>query len=412
MLKLAQRLKIFVIAIVVSVLALFAADQLLGLLGFPSDTPFRSSHRENFIKVRKNIEFEFEFSTNEYGLRYAPVDLVKSPDETRIVLLGDSFTEGVGIAADDTFGMYLENLYSPRSGREVRFINAGLGGQGPLEFWRVFRDVGLKLDPDGLLLCVYANDLADTPEFLDSQDLYRLYPERQGIEKKFHSLMPRIYLIVEEAIRIVQRELSKARGFVGTVAALAEEKGISKADFQRWSDALPPELVAASDRGEFNKSLLSAGLFNPDYWLEALEISTPGAERKYQSFTLVLDEIVTAAREQQLAIAVVYIPSPLQYDPARHADWNPWIIGGAQVREAWLTDDTELQRRLADWTAAKEIPFLDLAPTMRDEVGRGRALNYKLDGHWNTEGHRAAGKAISNWLDENSVFDEINEGSP
>jgi hypothetical protein len=196
------------------------------------------------------------------------------------------------------------------------------------------------------------------------------------------------------------------------VAALAEEKGISEADFQRWSEALPPELVVASDQDEFNKSLLSVGLFNPSYWVEALEISTPGAERKYQSFTLVLDEIVAVAREQQLAIAVVYIPSPLQYDPSRHADWNPWIIGGAEVRETWLTDATELQRRLADWTTAKGIPFFDLAPAMRDEVGRGRILNYKLDGHWNTEGHRAAGKAIANWLDEQPVFGEITAPHP
>lgn len=408
MLKLAQKLKLVVIAIVVAVLFLFVADQVLGLLGYPSDTPFRSSHRENFTKVRKNIEFEFEFSTNEYGLRYAPIDRVKSPDETRIVLLGDSFTEGVGIDAADTFGMYLENLYSRSSGNAVRFINAGLGGQGPLEFWRVFRDVGLKLDPDGLLLCIYANDLADTPESLVSEDLYRLYPERGGIQKALHKLLPRIYLITEEAIRIFQREISKARGFVGTVEALAEEKGISKADFQRWSEALPQRLVEASDRGEFNKSLLSAGLANADYWIEALEINTPSAERKYQSFTLVLDEIVAAARKQKLAIAVVYIPSPLQYDPSRHADWNPWIIGGAKVREAWLTEDTELQRRLSAWTADEGIPFLDLAPAMREEIERGRVLNYTLDGHWNSEGHRAAGKAIGAWLDANSVFAEIN----
>jgi hypothetical protein len=408
---LAQTLKLTALTIVIAVVVLFATDQLLGLLGFASDTPFRSSHRESHTKTRKNIEFEFDFATNEYGLRYAPIEIEKLPGEVRVLLLGDSFTEGVGIDADDTFGMYLENLYGGRSGEEVRFVNAGLGGQGPLEFWRVFRDVGLKLNPDALLLCIYANDLADTPEFLARQDLYRLYPRREGVDRLLHKVVPRIYIIVNEAIRIFERELRKARGFVGTVEALADEQGVSKEAFKRWSTALPPELIEASDNGEFNKSLLSVGLFNPDYWIEALEITTPGAEQKFRSFTTVLDEIVTVAREHEMAIGVVYIPSPLQYDPSRHADWNPWIIGGAQVDSDWLTDETELQKRLASWTSDKGIPFFDLAPALREEIRAGGILNYKLDGHWNTDGHRTAGKAIGEWLDAESVFGGL-PGSP
>lgn len=389
------------------VVVLFAMDRLLGLLGFASDTPFRSSHRENYAKTRENIEFEFEFATNEFGLRYAPVKIEKSPGEVRVLLLGDSFTEGVGIDADDTFGMYLENLYGGRSGEEVRFINAGLGGQGPLEFWRVFRDVGLKLNPDALLLCIYANDLADTPELLTREDLYSLYPKRDGVDRLLHNFIPRIYIIGSEAIRIFKREVSKARGFVGTVEALADERGVSKEAFKRWSEALPPKLIEASDNGEFNKSLLSVGLFNPDYWFEALEITTPRAEQKFRSFITVLDEIASVAREHEMAIGVVYIPSPLQYDPSRHADWNPWVIGGARIDSDWLTGETELQRRLTDWTSAEGIPFFDLAPALREEIRAGRTLNYKLDGHWNTDGHRAAGRAIGGWLDAESVFVEL-----
>jgi hypothetical protein len=305
--------------------------------------------------------------------------------------------------------MNLENHYSGKSGNDVRFINAGLGGQGPLEFWRVFKDVGLKFDPDGLLICIYANDLADTPESLSREDLYRRYPERQGVDALAHRLLPRVYTIVSEAIRIVEREIRKSRGFVETVKVLADERGISEAAFRRWSNALPVVLVEASDKDEFNKSLLSVGLFNPDYWIESLEINSPRAEQKYRAFTTVLNEITALAREQGMTIGLVYIPSPLQYDLSRHADWNPWVMGGVRVRKTWAEDDTELQKRLADWTFAKGIPFLDLTPALREEVRRGQDLNYKLDGHWNAEGHRAAGRVIAEWIDKNAVFPALSD---
>jgi hypothetical protein len=164
------------------------------------------------------------------------------------------------------------------------------------------------------------------------------------------------------------------------------------------------ELIEASDRSEFNKSLLSMGLFHPDYWSEAINITTPRAERKYLAMNVVLDEMISVAREREMAIGVVYIPAPLQYDPSRHASWNPWIIGGVKFRQEWLSSDSEIQRRLAGWALSEDIPFLDLTPTLREEVQSGAELNYKLDGHWNAAGHRVAGKAISQWIDENEVF--------
>jgi lysophospholipase L1-like esterase len=50
------------------------------------------------------------------------------------------------------------------------------------------------------------------------------------------------------------------------------------------------------------------------------------------------------------------------------------------------------------------MPFLDLTPMLRAEVSRGKALNFKLDGHWNAEGHRVAGKAIAEWIEKSDVF--------
>ena len=132
---------------------------------------------------------------------------------------------------------------------------------------------------------------------------------------------------MSEVRRIVAREFRQSGGFVDTVTKLARDQGISEKSIESWSSGLPQELVEASDNNEFNKSLLSMGLFHPNYWSEAIDISSPRAESKYEAMKLVLDEISAVAREHDIAMGLVYIPAPLQYDPSRHASWKTcWRI--------------------------------------------------------------------------------------
>lgn len=404
-----RTLKLIALNAVLVLVLLFVVDLLLGVFGLPADEVVRSAHRPNVSKTLKSIEFEYQFSTNELGIRYPQISGEKPTGSTRILLLGDSFTEGVGVEAADTFGALLQDHYSGASGNEVLFINGGLGGEGPTRFWRLFNDVGLALGPDGLLLCIYANDLMDTPEPLSREDLYRLVPERHGFDKLVHGLLPHVYMLMSEAGRIVARELRQSGGFVATVSGHARQQGISEDAIENWKTGLPQELVEASDNNEFNKSLLSMGLFHPDYWSEAINITSPRAERKYQAMTVVLDEISAVAREHAMAVGLVYIPAPLQYDPSRHASWNPWVIGGVQFRKEWLTEVAEIQQRLSAWAQRQSIPFLDLTPVLREEVQRGSELNYKLDGHWNARGHSVAGRAIVEWIDRYNVFPVMQE---
>jgi hypothetical protein len=218
--------KLILLNIVVVILLLFGADQLLSALGYPEEVPLKSGHRPNVSKALKNIEFEYAFTTNDLGIRYPQIPLEKPPGDVRVLLIGDSFTEGVGVEAADTFGTHLEQHYNSISKNRVEFVNAGLGGEGPPRFWRVFNDVGLKLDPDGVLICLYANDLMDTPESLEREDLYRLGPERHGFDKLTHDILPRIHNLLVEAWRIIVREMKQTGGFVDTVATMPESRAL------------------------------------------------------------------------------------------------------------------------------------------------------------------------------------------
>lgn len=67
-----------------------------------------------------------ETQVNEAGLR-GPRPL---PDEPCVVVLGDSFTFGEGVADDATFVGRLREQWAPRG---LKFVNAGVAGHGTIE---------------------------------------------------------------------------------------------------------------------------------------------------------------------------------------------------------------------------------------------------------------------------------------
>jgi hypothetical protein len=88
------------------------------------------------------------------------------------------------------------------------------------------------------------------------------------------------------------------------------------------------------------------------------------------------------------------------YNPGQHGEKNPWIITGAEIDKRWLTEDTEIQIRLRQWTKENDVPYLDLTPILRKVIQSNQSLNYELDGHWNNLGNQVAAKAIESWLSD------------
>ncbi len=154
-------------------------------------------------------------------------------------------------------------------------------------------------------------------------------------------------------------------------------------------------------------AILSYGLLYPEYWSDSIDISSPVAENRWSAMASVLSEILDHAMENELETAVVLIPSPFQYDPEQHSTTNPWIISGSEIREEWLSEEAEIQKRMGLWAVSEGVPFLDLTPVFREAVKSAGKLNYELDGHWNHRGHQVASKAIASWLTQQQVFSFI-----
>ena len=383
----------------------FAVDRILGMIGFPPEIPEVVSHPAGLQQQRVQLEFSYQFQTNDQGLRYHNIPLIKAPGRRRVFVAGDSFTEGDGVDADERFTHQLEASFKNEGGG-IDFINGGLSGAGPIEYGNLFVKVGLKYQPDALLICFFVNDVSNTTEQLFRTPFMHDPPRpRSQARRILHRLWPRINTQLELLQSSAEQDQkTRTNDFLGTIAEVAHARGMNEGAIREWMSSVPHELAAAVNEGRLNGTVLSQGLLDPDYWTDSIDINAPSAERRWSTACQILSKLVDRCRHSGVEVAIVLLPTHFQYDPESHSNQNPWVATGCHIRREWLTEETEIQQQLAEWSAVRRVPMLDLTQTFRDAATNSVRLYWKIDGHWNAAGHQTAAQAIDRWLRTGGVF--------
>jgi len=96
------------------------------------------------------------FQTDARGLRATPHVETRAPGSRRFLFVGDSFTEGSQVAADELFSRRLE-----RALPGVECWNAGVGGYSTVQTLLALPEQLAAWRPDVVVLTVYDNDLQD-----------------------------------------------------------------------------------------------------------------------------------------------------------------------------------------------------------------------------------------------------------
>jgi len=133
--------------------------------GVPETTATHTSDPILHHRLRPNITAQVrgvEFRTSSLGLHdreYPP----RKPDSVfRILLLGDSFTEGGGLPLEATVAKQVEAMLATRRCRpSVEVVNGGIASYSPILEYLFLRDVGLALEPDLVVLNFDMTDVHD-----------------------------------------------------------------------------------------------------------------------------------------------------------------------------------------------------------------------------------------------------------
>jgi hypothetical protein len=131
-------------------------------MGIPNKK-YHHSFRPNSacrLVASKNNEYDVGVKINNFGFRGRDITIAKRPGVTRIMVIGDSFTFGVGAEENETIPFLLEKYLDER-GANVEVINAGFGGYSPLLHYLKVKDEYLEFKPDLVLYLFDFSDLAD-----------------------------------------------------------------------------------------------------------------------------------------------------------------------------------------------------------------------------------------------------------
>jgi hypothetical protein len=100
------------------------------------------------------------FHVSSLGLRERELTMPPAPGTRRILMLGDSFTEGAGLAVEDTVSRRLETMLAARC-PGVEVVNAGTASYSPILHYLVLRELGARLRPELVLLNFDVTDVHD-----------------------------------------------------------------------------------------------------------------------------------------------------------------------------------------------------------------------------------------------------------
>jgi hypothetical protein len=125
------------------------------LPGMPPTTGHWVPHPVYHHALRANADYEsgwgwirYKVRTNSLGMKDARVrDVPLRSESKRVLLMGDSFTEGVGIEHKNTFAGVLARRFT---GAGVEFLNGGVASYSPTVYLRKIRhlvdSVGLQIE--------------------------------------------------------------------------------------------------------------------------------------------------------------------------------------------------------------------------------------------------------------------------
>lgn len=116
------------------------------------------THKPNEVFYISRPEFNHIRNCNSLGFSDMEWPIQKKEKEKRILVFGDSFTEGVGAPYDSNYVSILRTLFADTDSL-VTVMNAGISGDDPCVNFICYKDLLLQYKPDIIVQSLSANDI-------------------------------------------------------------------------------------------------------------------------------------------------------------------------------------------------------------------------------------------------------------
>lgn len=309
--------------------------------------------------------YTVDFQINSDGLRDDELASKAKPADTfRVVMLGDSFTQGFSVNRADLFVDQLEHWWQAE-GRKVDVINAGTEGYSTDQQVAWLLENGDAYQPDLVLLFPYENDL-----YWNSQLTYA-----GGQAKPLFR--------ADGALATGELEPPAEKSWTERVATLRLFAGRQQQDQGFF---FTPEGGKRPILREFGAALQPA----PDFMADAYA-RTAGA----------LTALRRKCEELGATCVVAPIPSHSVVDPEYSASFARGALGLESTDAFAPEKPVDDFLRLADEAG---LATLDARSTLKAMQRGGDELYYQRDWHLNAAGNRALSSFLHDELDKLDAF--------
>ncbi len=342
-------------------------------------------------------EFSSKVRINSQGLRDREYSYHKPAGVYRVLVLGDSFVQGMQVPAAQTFPKVLEEILNRAgAGRRYEVINAGVAGYATDNELLFYREEAYRYEADLVLLAFYhGNDVKDNSIQLMNRDFRKPYFELEAGKLELRSFPLGLAGVLPDAARVAQANPIK-RFLLGHSRLY-----LSTRELLKRSPLLFDILTELSvgdfhlrRRSDYEREVNNFEIYEPEYapaWREAWELT--GRE---------LELLAALAGHHGSRFAVASMPDAAQIYPKRWQETlaaYPEMLGG----RAW--DLEKPDRLLAAMLAAQRIPLLLPNAAFKQQAEAGARLYNRLDGHFNANGHRLMAEQLASWLRSAELLD-------
>jgi hypothetical protein len=322
----------------------------------------------------RRSEYVVRLEINSHGLRGPERSYAKPPGVERVLLLGDSFTEGFGVAESDTVRTLLEVQLNHATSGRFEVINGGTTGYSTDQEYLFYLDQGRRYDPDIVVLFLYYNDLSDdTVGGLDKPRFDLVDGKLQLRDSPVPPPSPAISAWLRRGFRLKAWRGSMALRLLSDRTAA-------------FNPGLHQKLVGLGLAAPARATRSIPGEFWP--FRPARQLGR-GPWRKPSAL---LGAIHDAVSEDGARFVVFYVPVRFEIDD------DAW----QRTRENYSLGRRWTRDGAIDWLreicTKRGVPLIDPRAAMRWSQQQGRASYFENDGHWNEVGHAIAAREIATRL--------------
>ena len=294
------------------------------------DTLLGHANRPGAVALQRGPEFTASYIVNAQGLRDRAVEgRPRQAEARRILLLGDSFTFGIGSDYDAIWPTIFEQTLKTK-GHHVEVINAGVPGYDTRSELQFLKHKWAALTPDLVVLVLLPHDLFTNTPLLPADTT---------------SVTPDVIVTGDDKVPMLH------------VVTLLQRMVLQ-------NDWLYNQVYRNTGRARFFTTM-------PD---EAVQ-------QQYQTTEALLRRIQDFCRERGLPFVVFTVPQQFQ------------VLAEANRYDAGSVDVRAVDRAVAQVASEAGYPFLAALDTLVQAYRRDRApLYYRFDGHLTPRGNRVVGQ--------------------